>query len=140
MVEPTLFDLLEQHPVLCATPFCQWAALGRAPYTPSQQTRLRNALRELLGQLTTMQRAANGGHYQGLAQILLRADINARALLGRQSAAAYAWLTIHWRQPQPPAEVVQAWKSGLSQLIGWVRHHTRELPITQAHPRLQQAA
>lgn len=125
MVDLSVFDLLQQHPVICAGPFLQWAGIGAAPYSATQLQRLRQALRDLLGQLTTFQRATHGGNYEGLACFLRRADINAGGLLGHQAPAAYAWLLISWRQPQPPPDVIRAWKLGLGQLINWVRHHSR---------------
>ncbi len=126
METTTTWTELLQHPILCAEPFLQHAALGEGPVRTRQQAKLRQALRELLRLLTTADRAIMGGNFKSLELLLLRADINARGLLGRHYAAAYEWLRISWREPTPPPEVAQAFKVGLRQLTGWVRHHSQE--------------
>lgn len=142
MVDSTLIELLEQHPVICAAPFCQWAGMVCGPYSSAHTARLRHALRQLLAELTTMQRATHGGNYEALGRFLRSADMNAAGLLGPQRAAAYEWLRRSWRQPQPPPDVVHAWKAGLGRLISWVRlySHTPTRRNTAPQARAMQRA
>lgn len=143
MVDSILFELLEQHPVICAEPFCQWAGIGHGPRTSAHTARLRHALRVLLAELTTMQRATHGGNYDALGRFLRRADMNAAGLLGPQRAAAYEWLRRSWCQPHPPPDVVHAWKAGLGRLISWVRLYSHSPARRTTTPRaraMQRAA